>query len=82
MDNNGTRANGSLEEHSSSPDNAPATRPDEVSAQTMFSPQPNAWEETRKAERRRIAMWGLATGGVMAAILGLCVLLAYLASST
>ena len=82
MDNNSTRGNGSLEGHSSSPDNAPSTEAEEVSAQTMFSPRPDGWEETRKAERKRIAVWGLATGGVMAAILALCVLLAYLASST
>lgn len=49
---------------------------------TMFNPPVDVWEETRRAERKRIAKWGLATGGVMAVILALCVLLAYLASSS
>lgn len=81
MDKNSTRGNGSLEDGPTSCDSSRSTEPDVDSPRTMFSPRPDGWEETRKAERKRIAVWGIATGGVMAAVLALCVLLAYLASS-
>ena len=80
MDNN-TRDNSSTDDLTSSTDVSPSAGSDAIPPQTMFSPRPDAWEETRLAERKRIALWGLATGGVMAAVLALCVLLAYLASA-
>lgn len=73
MDSNDPRGGASPEQDNATPGETRST------PGTVFGPQSDVWEEGRRAERRRAAMWGLATGGVMALIVALCVLLAYLA---
>jgi hypothetical protein len=61
-----------------------ASETGQPSAPTMFnvdtSVEQTATRELRRMSIRRIAVWGLLTGGVMALIFALCVLLLFLAS--
>ncbi len=51
-------------------------------ARTIFDPAPDLEQDAIRAARRRAAIWGLATGGVMALIVALCLLLLYLVSTS